>query len=108
MPSSDTAEWQLLPPSDSPVSPTVYRRDVSTGKVISRQPLLPDPYEARLVEVGASLEEGGGQGLFAKVDLRPGDLAALYNGVREPPSPLSHVVGLQVELLNFFFWGGGG
>ena len=66
----------------SPQEPVLYRRDVSSGETIGRQPLLPDPYEARTVYVAESGIAGAGEGLFARRDLAEGQLVALYNGVR--------------------------
>ncbi len=58
-------------------------RDVSTGRRISRFPLQEEPWESRHVEVGGSLlSEEAGEGLFAKVDMKRGQLVAFYNGVR--------------------------
>lgn len=44
--------------------------------------MLRDEYETRTVFVAASGEPGAGEGLFAGRDLRAGELAALFNGLR--------------------------
>ena len=69
-----------------PLDPTVYRRDVSTSQEISRCPLLSDPWEKARVEARPSGLAGAGEGLFARLSFQPGDLVALYNGTRAPPS----------------------
>ena len=75
-----------LPTLSPPLSQTVYRRDVSTALVISRTPLVADPWERERVEARASEVEGAGQGLFARRRLERGELVALYNGTRSVPS----------------------
>lgn len=62
-------------------APTV-RFSKSTKTCIGDQPLVSDPYEESLVEVRDSNVPGGGDGLFARVDLPKGTIAAFYNGVR--------------------------
>ena len=57
----------------------------ATEDCLSSFSLLRDPYEAKLVDIGESSVSGGGEGLFAKVDLAAGTLVALYNGVRRGP-----------------------
>jgi len=54
------------------------REDVSSDRVICRRPLHRDPYESLRVFVDASA--GRGEGLFAKVALVKGEVAAFYNG----------------------------
>lgn len=56
--------------------------DVSDAKRISREPLRADPYETKRVYVAKS--ELGGEGLFAAVALKPGELVSFYNGTRLP------------------------
>ena len=75
-----------LPTLSPPLSQTVYRRDVSTALVISRTPLVTDPWERERVEARASEVEGAGEGLFARRRLERGELVALYNGTRSVPS----------------------
>ena len=60
------------------------RYSKATRDHIGDQPLVPDPYEQRTVEVRKSEVDGGGEGLFAKVDLPKGTIVAFYNGVRIP------------------------
>ncbi len=59
-----------------------FVRDVSSSSRISRFPMLRDPYEDERVEVAQSKLPQAGEGLFAKKDLKAGELAALYNGIR--------------------------
>ncbi|XP_061408422.1 histone-lysine N-methyltransferase SETD7 isoform X1 [Lethenteron reissneri] len=56
--------------------------DKSTSTVISSQPLCADLYEKDRVCVGQSLITGAAEGLFAKVDMETGTVAAFYNGTR--------------------------
>ena len=56
------------------------REDFSTHRVICRRPLLRDAYESLRVYVAAS--RGKGEGLFAKIALASGEVAAFYNGQR--------------------------
>ena len=57
----------------------------ASEETLSTLPLLRDPYEERLTEVRSSEVPGGGEGLFAKVDIEPGTLVAVYNGVKRGP-----------------------
>ena len=57
----------------------------ASEETLSTLPLLRDPYEERLTEVRVSEVPGGGEGLFAKVDIEPGTLVAIYNGVKRGP-----------------------
>ena len=59
-----------------------YRYWPSTIDNIQCPPLLEDPYEATLVDVRKSCIDGGGEGAFAKRDLKAGTVVAYYNGVR--------------------------
>ncbi|KAL0974232.1 hypothetical protein UPYG_G00217470 [Umbra pygmaea] len=80
---------------DSPV----YSYDKSTSTCIATHTLLPDPYESKMVFdvlpsavpleglffrvfVAESLIPGGGEGLFAKMDVEADVVMAFYNGVR--------------------------
>ena len=45
--------------------------------------MLPDPYELNTVMVKVSKMKGGGEGLFAKVDLPAHQVVAFYNGIKE-------------------------
>ena len=67
-----------------------YKRELATYDHVTSDPLLPDPYEARLIKVAASKVPGSGEGLFAKVDIEPNTIVAFYNGKRiKPRSPVS-------------------
>lgn len=65
----------------------VFRRFVSCEKTLTKWPLMRDPYEEKTVFAAPSRIHNAGEGLFAKRDLNPGELAAFYNGIR-----LSHEV----------------
>eukprot|EP00850_Spirogloea_muscicola_P012870 SM000085S23220 [mRNA] locus=s85:89224:90884:- [translate_table: standard] len=63
----------------------VYAFDESQrgAAAASSAPLLPDPWEAERVAVALSPMPGAGEGLFARVALAAGDVAAFYKyGVR--------------------------
>ncbi|RUP50951.1 hypothetical protein BC936DRAFT_136948 [Jimgerdemannia flammicorona] len=57
------------PAHADPQLATHYHHDPSTHDRISRDPLLPDPYERRYVEVRPSTLQSAGEGLFVKVDV---------------------------------------
>jgi histone-lysine N-methyltransferase SETD7 len=75
----------VLEPEFKRKEEVVYRRWISTREDVVCPPHQPDVYEKRLVEVGMSLVEGGGEGLFAKEDIDEDILVAYYNGVRIKP-----------------------
>ena len=50
----------------------VLKYSMSTRTFIADQPLVPDPYEAELVEVKQSQVPGSGSGLYAKKDIPKG------------------------------------
>ena len=54
----------------------------ATSTFIGNDPLVPDPYESKMVEVRKSHVENSGSGLFAKQKLPKGTIAAFYNGIR--------------------------
>ena len=78
--------------SQIPQQPDSIRRysyDPSTRDRISKQPLLPDPYETRTVYVGPSRVRArcgvnAGEGLFARRAMCAGRIVSWYNGVRVP------------------------
>ena len=45
-------------------------------------PLQRDPYETKILRVGASRVEGGGEGAYARKNLPAGTVVAYYNGIR--------------------------
>jgi len=77
-------EWRegVLCPSFSTLSECCYCYWPSTIDDIQCPPLLVDPYEATLVDVRQSCIDGGGEGAFAKRDLKAGTVVAYYNGIR--------------------------
>ena len=50
---------------------------------ITKEPMLRDPAEVRLVYVAASSVAGAGEGLWAKTSIMSGQVVALFNGVRQ-------------------------
>ena len=56
----------------SDLSLPVLKYSMSTRTFIADQPLVPDPYEAELVEVKQSQVPGSGSGLYAKKDIPKG------------------------------------
>ena len=57
--------------------------DISTQTVISQFPLLPDLWEAQLVEVkNSTVGTDAGQGLYLKRSVSAGQIVALFNGIR--------------------------
>ena len=66
----------------SPQGP-IYSCGAGTSLLISKDPLLPDPYEQNHVFVKSSRMKGGGEGLFAKINLAEGEIVAFYNGVKQ-------------------------
>lgn len=59
-----------------------YFFDPSTKKCISSSPLIQDLYEQQYVYVAKS--SIAGEGLFAKQDIKSGQIVSFYNGVRIP------------------------
>ena len=59
-----------------------YSYDQSNRELISKEPLLRDPYEAQYCYVKNSRLKGAKEGLFAKKDLPPGFVVCFYNGIR--------------------------
>ncbi len=54
----------------------------STKTSLGDNLLVPDPYEARMIEIRDSEVPDSGQGVFARQDLAKGTIVAFYNGVR--------------------------
>lgn len=79
---SVTEDSGLLFPKFEKLSKTEFRQWPSSRLEITSPPHLRDPYEDQLVEVCTSKVPGGGDGLFAKVDIPAGTLVAYYNGLR--------------------------
>lgn len=63
----------------------LYKREISTYDFVTNNPLLPDPYESKLVEIRPSRVGGAGDGLFAKVKIEANVVVAFYNGKRIGP-----------------------
>ena len=59
-----------------------YNYDVATGHVISKRPLLRDPYEEEHVIVAKCKDICKGEGLFVKKDVPPNTVLAFYNGIK--------------------------
>ena len=60
-----------------------YIRELATFTSVTSQPLLPDPYEDRMVEVRVSRVEGAEEGLFSRRNVKAGTVMAFYNGIRQ-------------------------
>lgn len=60
----------------------MYKHDPSNHDCISSDPLLPDHYEQAKVTVKHSNICSAGEGLFAKTDLKEGEIVSFYNGIR--------------------------
>ena len=78
-------------PSLHPLHPTcrLYSHWPSTSKAMVGPATLPDPLESRMVRVGASGVEGGGEGLFAARDLPANTIVSIYNGIRMGPKEVA-------------------
>merc|ERR1711915_30711 len=76
-------------PSFSILSESSYCYWISTKDDIQCPPLQVDPYEASLVDVRLSCVEDGGEGAFAKQDIKAGTVIAYYNGIRMKPGEKS-------------------
>ena len=50
---------------------------ISTETSVGASPLIGDPYEDRVCKVEVSKVEGGGEGLYAVRDLKPGEVVQL-------------------------------
>jgi len=59
-----------------------FTTDRGNEEIICQEPLLPDPYEHRSVEIRVSKIKGSGEGMFAKRSFRAGTHVSFYNGVR--------------------------
>lgn len=56
--------------------------DPPTNETVTSQPLLPDPYEAELVEVRESKVPGAGEGVYALKEIQKGQFFAMYAGIQ--------------------------
>ena len=63
-----------------------YIRELATFTTVTSQPMLPDPYEDRMVAVRMSRVEGAEEGLFSRQDVKAGTVMAFYNGIRREKS----------------------
>ena len=70
------------PPSDQTSRSPVFGREAESIDSICQHPMLADPYESALVYPGISTIQDAGEGLFAKTDIKAGQLIAFFNGVR--------------------------
>ena len=75
--------------------------DVSGYTVISRFPMLRDPYEDALVECRQSNVPGSGEGLFAKADIPKGTVVAFYNGIRSHDCHVSMIAFLIFLIVKY-------
>ncbi len=74
-----------VPIFSEPVTPDIYRREISTTTFFSSNPKLRDPYESRTVQVRSSCVAGGGSGLFSRARVSPNRVLSFYNGRRIEP-----------------------
>jgi len=72
-----------------------YSYEPSTANIITKSPMLRDPYEERYVFVSDSSVPMAGEGLYAKTSLKAGQLCALFNGVRQ-----RHLCGVKGDNSN--------
>jgi len=61
----------------------LYTRDISTSTHLSSDPLLRDPYEAKMVDVDISTIPGAGMGVFTKRDIPANTIMGYFNGVHK-------------------------
>jgi len=59
-----------------------FTYEAPTRRVIARNPTLQDPWEDQVVYVKESQLPQGGEGLFARRDIKRQELISLFNGVR--------------------------
>eukprot|EP00095_Tigriopus_kingsejongensis_P001779 maker-scaffold339_size202159-snap-gene-1.24 protein:Tk01779 transcript:maker-scaffold339_size202159-snap-gene-1.24-mRNA-1 annotation:"hypothetical protein TRIADDRAFT_26073" len=59
-----------------------FRRDVSTYDTMSMDPMLRDPYEAKMVTVQQSLIPKAGDGVFTSQNVPADTIIAYFNGIR--------------------------
>jgi len=77
-------EYGILVPRVRPVNKTAtLAYEPSSSNVITKRPMLRDPYEQRYVYVEESAVPFAGQGLYAKSRIAAGQLVSLFNGVRQ-------------------------
>ena len=75
-------EYGMAVPKFTKPSGEKYSCERASLKSIGRNPRQRDPWEDKLVYVKESLLPQGGEGLFAKRDIKPKELVCLFNGVR--------------------------
>jgi len=75
-------ENDVFIPVFSQPSGQTYEFEAPSIRNIAKHPLLRDPFEEQLCEVGESRLPQGGEGLFAKRDLAAKEVASLYNGIK--------------------------
>ena len=65
----------------TPMGP-IFTPDAGTRDYMCKNPMVPDPYEQNTVFVRKSKMSGGGEGLFAKIDLPSDRIISFYNGIK--------------------------
>ena len=68
--------------SDQNSRSPVFGEETESIDSICQNPTLADPYESSLVYPGISTVPEAGEGLFARTDIKAGQLIAFFNGVR--------------------------
>jgi histone-lysine N-methyltransferase SETD7 len=78
-----TTDINTLPPKYEPIPSCNFSlgQDISTAVCISSQPLVCDVYEQERVYVAETVN-GCGEGLFARSDIKQGEIVSFYNGIR--------------------------
>ena len=64
------------------VSNNCYFHNVSSRDTISSRPMLPDPYESKMISVSICKDVQRGEGIFVKVNVESDTILAFYNGIR--------------------------
>ena len=64
------------------VSNNCYFQNISTRDTINNRPMLPDPYESKMVSVSICKDVQRGEGIFVNVNVESDTILAFYNGIR--------------------------
>ena len=64
------------------VSNNCYFHNLSSRDTISSRPMLPDPYESKMISVNSCKDVHRGEGIFVKVNVETDTILAFYNGIR--------------------------
>ena len=75
-------EYNLLIPLFSEPEGPYFQREISDFVSMTKEPMLPDPYETEWVEVKPSTVPFANEGLFSRRSVGEGQILAFYNGIR--------------------------